>query len=221
MLELLQTDQIVIRSIAHAIRNHVIEHGYYPNVNDFGDTPTDVALFKGQLDLIQRNKGFYVEVFSESSARNKGTKVAPRIVVDLDRTYVGEIGAPPNQLFKTSSNRWRSGSLPGRAANISIAVYLISHNSKQHYVINSIKDNVLGQRGFIPIYNDPNAKPFYVYQTGFYNNSDPAENITDLSYIYIAPDIFLGDNQIHRDDIKPIQEINVDIDPTQDNLNIK
>lgn len=222
MLELLKTDQLIIRSIFHALRKHVIDHGYFPDVNEYGDTDTDVTLYQEHLKHIQKTKGFYIETFSESSARNKRSKDAPRIVVSLDRTYSGEIGAPPSQLFKVGKDRWRSGSLPGRSANINISVALISHNSEQHYTLNSIKDNVLGERGFLPLYNDKTAAPFFIQQISYMDMDDPADNITERVYVYQVPDLFLGDNRVIRDNIVPINQIDVDIkDNPSDHLQVK
>lgn len=226
MLELLNTDQRIIRSIYLNVRKHIIEHGYYPDTSVYTDLkdPLQVADFNNKIKGIISTKGFYIDVYSESSARNKGKKEAPRIVMFLSRVYEGEIGAPPNMIMADPINlgNYRSGALPGRASNIVLAVHLISSNSEQHFKLNSIISNVLGQRAYIELYDAAaDELPFYVYQTSFADLDDPTENITEKVYFYTVPDVYLGDITVHRDNIKPIKEIRVDIEPTKDVLEVK
>lgn len=219
MQELILADQKIVRSIFHALRNYAIELGYYPNMSDYPNlkTPEAIAAYKARLNNIRNTKGFYIDFFSESSARNKGEKIAPMIVVSLDRSFNGDIGAPPEMIMAGEiEGTFRNGTMPGRAANLIIAVYLISHNSTQTYVLNGIKDNILSERGYIPFYDDPTLDPIYAYRTGYYNLDDPTENITERAYLYTVPDVYLGATKINRDNIQPIIEIKTEIESPQD-----
>lgn len=224
-MALLKIDQRVIRSIFTALRQYAVELGYYPDTSIYDNptAPDQIADFKNKLREITNTKGFYIDFFSESSARNKGEKIAPRMVIAIERAYNGEIGAPPSQILAgTVPGTFKTGSLPGQAANLNIGVYCISHNSEQTYVLNGIKDDILGQRNYIYLYDAPEEQPFYIYQTAYYNLDDPVENITERAYIYTVPDLYLGNIITHRDNIKPIGEIHVDIEnPKDDGITVK
>lgn len=221
MSNLTKTDQELIRSVYHALRNCVVNSGYYPNVDNYDDSPEDFNRFKDDLQEIKDQKGFYIEVFSESSARFKGAKEAPRLVVCLGRSYPGTIGSNPNAVTRIAgSQNFQVTALPSQATNIQIEVYLIAATSEQHYTLNAIKDEVLGERSFVPKYNDLEGTPFLVYQTGFYDLDDPAEGVIEKGYIYTAPDVFRGPTKVITDNIKPIVDIKVDIEPTGDNVQV-
>src|SRR5690606_1258207 len=165
MQELRFLDRLILRSIFHKLRQYTIDLGYFPDISQYGDNPTpaQIADYKAQLLQIKNDKGFYIELFSESSSRHKGEKECPRIVVSLDRSFNGEIGAPPNQIIKNEGlGTYSKGALPGQSANIIVAVYLISHNSEQTYILNGIKDNVIGERNYISFYGLPENDPFYI-----------------------------------------------------------
>lgn len=215
-------DRIIVRSIFHTIRKEVISNGYYPNVPTYGNTPSELTRFNNDLNTIRNNKGFYIETFSESSARNKGKKDAPRIVVVLGRNLGGNIGSAPQGIYPGSGpNTYTSGSLPSLASNIMVEVYLIAGNSEQHYTVNAIKDLALGERKFIEVYDDTlNIAPFLLIQSGFYDLDDPMESIVERCYVYTIPDVFRGTLKVDRTNIQPIKEINVDIEPEQDNIHI-
>lgn len=220
-------DRLVIRSIFHALRDYAVELGYYPDTSIYENPndPVAIADFKNKLRLIKSNKGFWIDFFSESSSRNKGEKEAPRIVVSLDRSFNGDIGAPPNQIFKKAGGEdFYQAGIPGLSSNLIAAVYLITHNSEQTYILNGIKDNVLGERKYLKYHGLPDKDPFYIYRTGYYNLDEPTENITERAYLYTTPDAFLGEEDIYRETIKPIKEITVctntnDVEPDcSDNL---
>lgn len=213
-------DQLVIRSIYHAIRKEVVRLGYYPDVDELGDTEADVEDFKRRWDGIVNTKKFAIGIFSESSARNKGKKDAPRIVIQLGRTLPGNLGGAMGMYVPQEDGTYNRESMPSQSTDIMFEIYLVSATSEQHYLLNAIKDNVLGQRSFIPVYNDCNAAPFIAEYVSYYDTDDPMENIIEKGYVYIVPDAFVGRNRIERSNISPIKEIKVDMPDVKDKLQI-
>lgn len=106
--------------------------------------------------------------------------------------------------------------MPGTTTELVVSVWLISHNSDQTYILNGIKDNVLGEKNYIYLYDSP-IQPFYVYRSGSsQNHDDPTENVRERAYLYTVPDLFLGDNRVIRDNIAPIKQITVEIENPED-----
>lgn len=214
MLPLLQTDQIIARSIYHALREHVVEHGYLPDEDDYGDSASEAARWNQDVALIDATKGFHIDMFSESSARHKGMKNTPRIIIFLSNQFDGDIGAPPAGVLGrsiTDPTKYRYGGLPSKSTSLVFAIHLMSINSKQSSILNSILANVLGNRAFIKYYNNlyPTQRLLCV-QTSFADLDNAQENILEKAYFYRVPDVFLGAEKIIREDVSPIKEITLE-----------
>lgn len=212
MLRLLQTDLEIARSFYHALRKHVVEHGYLPDETQYEDTNADIIRWQQEIKNIDIIKGFHIDMFSESSARHKGMKNTPRMIIFLSNVFDGDIGAAPDGILGrslTDPTQYRTGYLPGQSSHLVFALHLMGIDSKQSSVLNAIRANVLGQRGFIPHYDQvrfPDKHIFY-RQTSFADLDNPQENILEKVYYYEVPDVFMGDEVVTRDNVSPIKEI--------------
>jgi hypothetical protein len=212
LLPLLGTDRILARSVYHILRKHVVAHGYLPDEKLYMDTEVD--RWNADIAQIDATKGFHIEMFNESSARHKGMKDNPRIIIFLSNIFDGEIGAPPEGILGPSTidpTKFRSGYLPGQSAHLVFAIHLMSINSQQSSVLNSILSNVLGERRFIPYYDDPLQLPkIFIRRTSFSDLDNAMENILEKAYYYQISDVFLGAETITNDNVSPIKEIIVE-----------
>lgn len=212
MLKLLQQDLEIARCFYHALRKHVVEHGLLPDETLFEDTHADIARWAQEIKNIDIIKGFHIDLFSESSARHKGMKNTPRMIIFLSNVFEGDVGAPPEGILGKSLSdptAYRTGYLPGQASNLVFALHLMSIDSKQSSILNSIRANVLGQRGFIDHYDQerfPGKKIFY-RATSFADLDNPQENILEKVYYYEVPNVFMGDEVVTRPNVSPIKEI--------------
>lgn len=219
-LPLLEWDAIVVDSIYKAIRDEVISQGYMPDVDTFDDTEAEALRYQTAGDAIITAKGFEIEVFNDSSARRKGAKKSPRIVIYLDRTYAGEIGAPNHAIISNDGivgGKYKSGFMPTKSAEIVTAIHLISSEQPQTKILDSILANVIGQRQymFYWIYNETTklfdqlaGRKFLADQTSFNNNDDALEGVRERIYFYTTPDIYLSGMK-NTTLISPIKYIDV------------
>lgn len=216
-----QVDKLIMDSLYKAIYAKVVALGYAIDLTPFdtgGPNEGDVVLYNSQLAAIKATKGFVVSVFSQSSARSKGAEFAPRIVLFQSRTLPGDIGAPAHVISiedKTNAALYQEGFLVPKAMNIIVAAHLISANSTQHYLLNQIMGYVIGQRRYIPYWNIPDER-FFIEQTSFSDLDDPLENVIEKAYFYTIPDVYLGEMDIQRSGMAPINQIDVKIQTEED-----
>lgn len=226
-MELIKADQTILRSIYEAIRKEIVSNGYLPDADLYTDSLFDTEKYFQDRSAITQTKGFWIDLFSESSARNKGMKDSVRIVLFLSRVYDGEIGAPVNVITAQdagAAKEFRLGLLPGKASNLIFAVHLLTSTSEQTFVLNAIISNALGQRNFIPVYDNLEGQPFYIEQTSFGDLDNPMENLQEKVYYYTVPDVFLGTPKPGRE-ISAIKEVIVNVTDkggdTLDTIDIK
>lgn len=224
-----QVDKLIMDSLYTAIQSYVFTLGYDVNMANFapgGPNEGDIDAYNSQSQAIKDSKGFQVLTFSQSSARYKGGEFAPRIVLFQSRTLPGDIGAPVHVIStqdKNNAELYQEGFLVPQAMNMIIAIHLISANSTQHYLLNQIIAWVIGQRRYIP-YNDTSGEKFFIFQSSFSDLDDPFENIIEKGYFYTVPDVYLGEMDVQRSAVHPINTIDVSIqtpdDPDFDQLEV-
>ena len=216
-IELIKTDQLVIRSIYKRFNDVLAELGYRPNEDTYGEGEGE--RWEKDRQAIINSKGFCIDLFSESSQRHKGMKNMPRIVMFLSRVFDGEIGAPVNVIWEQDTEagkQYVQGLTPGQSANVVIAVHLVSITSEQVYTLNSIWSHVLGIRMMIPFYTKP-EKLFFTFQNNYADLDNHVENFNERAYFHTIPDCWLSPNIPIRT-IAPLKAITVEVEHKQDNL---
>lgn len=208
------TQTKVQRSIFHALRKKVVELGYSPNIDLYGNTPADKIAFDAASLAIRNIKGFVVELYSESSARSKYAKDNPRIVVSVSRVYNGDVGAPPGLIHIPQTINgvlsYKSGILPSQSSNIVFSIYLLSKKTKEEILLNDVLSKVLGTRKYIPYYDNP-TEHFFIQQTTFNDLDDTIENIMEKAYTYTVSDIYIADTEIITPVVAAISEITLEV----------
>lgn len=193
MKALLKVDQLVVRSIYEALRKHIIEHGYLPDTANYAN---NVNGYLAARQNIITHKKFCIDIYSQSSQRFKDFKGQPRMVIFLQRVYDGEIGFPQTMVTRTTAPgevaAYSQGIMPGKTANLIVAVHLLSITSEQTYTLNAILSNVLGQRIFLPYYNNPTER-FLVEQTNYSEIDNPIENYNESAYFFTIKDARLSE----------------------------
>lgn len=203
----------ITRSIYKAFEKKVIELGYLPDISTFPDTAQGDLDFLAAKEAIKQDKGFYIDVFSHSSARAKFEKECPRIVLFLSRVFEGEIGAPSSKMWQLdlTSSTYKAGIVPSQSSNLIFALHILSNKTNQDVLLTSILSNVTGgSRGFIEFYDEPGRR-FFLKHTSYNDLQDPMENIIEKAYFYTVTDIWMADTIILPGSLKPIKEIKVEI----------
>lgn len=203
-------------TVFEVLRKGVVALNYSPDIYLYPDTKAGDDQFLADRKAINNTKGFYIELFNQSSARNKYEKKAPRIVVFTYRIYGGDIGLPPGNIYeKTNEGTFKVTNSPSLSSNVVIAIHLISNRTDQDLVLNKILINALDTRKWLELYDQP-GKRFYIEQTSYVDAEDPIENILERIYMYTIRDVVLADDRVVGTEVKPISNITVDIENKPD-----
>ena len=110
---MVNSQEIIERSIYAAILNMAIKLGYTINPEDYLPTSASNAeRFKEDLKKITDKKGFYVSIFGVGNNHSKGIKETPRIVVDSEGFYPGDIGLPRQIIEKEEGIGYTATEVP-------------------------------------------------------------------------------------------------------------
>ena len=201
------TSQLILQSLYKVIKDLVVAHGYLPDADRYTDGQT--AQYFRDRDAIIKEKGFCIDLFSQSSQRHKDLKDTPRIVMFLSRVFEGEIGYPGTITTKLTSedgDSYVQGLMPGKTANVVVAIHLLSITSEQTFVLNAIYSQALGMRKSIPFKHNP-EKRFWIMYNNFSDLDNPIENFTENVYFHTVPDVLITTPEIVRENIPGLKEI--------------
>jgi hypothetical protein len=213
MQPLILVDQIILRTLYTAFKEQIVAHGYAVDEDLYTDSPADIARWNADIAEIDRVKGWHIDLYSESSARHKGMKKHPKIILFLNRVFDGDIGSPQTNTVPDPDNpgKFIQQMIPGKSSNLIFAIHLQSVTSQQGFILNAILSNTIGQRKNFEFWggNFPGRR-FWAIQTSFGDLDNSQENIIEKAYFYTVPDIFLGSPVTIRENISPIKQITVE-----------
>jgi len=207
------TEELIERSFFHSVRKELVDKGYLPDITDtvtYPDTPAGIAAWDNAISNIISSKGFAIEVFGFSSARSKGMKKTPRIVIHNSSTLPGTVGGDGTYFFrKNPSGTYSQVKAPPQSVDFILQVMLTGETSEHMRIMNAIIALALPRRGYIHFYNNPDQN-FFIENTGSnsYNNSQ--ENQMDRIIAYTVNDLYDIEEIIMNNNIPPIREIRVE-----------
>lgn len=192
--------QIIERSIYHAIRRKAVALGYTAEMTT-SDTVGEAGreAYKAKVAAITLSKGFSIEIFGHSSSQEKGIKEIARIVIDPYGFVPGDIGNDPTPFYtKQSDGSFTKSEATSMFSNYSVNIYITGHTAEQVRILNGIMGVALGKRGYLPRYpaivKSKSGNLFYE-QLDQYDDTDVTEGVIEKIYRYNFPDLMEVDLQ--------------------------
>ncbi len=222
-MEIMDIEAMLERTAYHRIRKASVQLGFSLDIDNYDLENIDNQIFKAEtekynndLKALQEDKGFAVEIFGSSNNQSRGTKAVPRIVVQTESFYEGELG------LQTADNyvKQEDGSYKF-AENVSITndwffnIHLVANTQEQLRVLRSILIMALPRRGYINWYTDNELQPTqnllcrYLTQ---HNLDWEQEGIMEKVYRFTIPDVHVHDDILTDIVVPPIKVIDFDIE---------
>lgn len=222
---MVNSEEIVERSFYISILHTAIKMGLSLNPEDY------LPLSEENQDRFQKDKGSmikFIPVYGISNNQVRGAKVCPRITLELQGYYPGDIGIPAYDIEKGEdvSTNYQVVAYPFDTKDISIDVHLVATTQADMRLLHTIMYHALPAKGYIlPYFNDyekwkktrlgPSGNLF-IEISNYYDKEDTDHGILEKVYTYTCKDGILED-ALARDpsdpdkdwEIKPIQDISV------------
>jgi len=195
-------EELLERSIFHAIREKTVAEGYLPNINTFDVSNIDNTVaaaakvsYENAKTNIFNTKGFVVDVFGVGNNQAKGLKKVPRIVVDTQTFQPGTLGGDTSPVYENVNGIFVKSSNPSLASDFFYNVYAVANNVKQLRVLTAIISSALPRRGYIKTYLDERLQfsgNILTVFTGSMDSDDLTEGVMEKVFSYASTDVFEG-----------------------------
>lgn len=190
-MPLLNTQELVEKTITSAIRTVSVQEGYTADVSVYTTNPA----YQNAMEAIAAIKNFAVEIYGPGTADRKGVKRVPRIVVTPQKMLSGDVGNiinPTHYNDPDSPGNLISTVLDATTSNLTLEISLSSNSAEQDRILHAILSKAIGQRRYLPFIND-NSLYFLIRQYGFFDVPEYPEGIIEKTYNYEVPDLILAE----------------------------
>lgn len=214
--------ELTERSIFHALRKVVVDEGYLPDIENYDIENPNLTIAKAaqdefiqDIEAIVSNRGFAIEVFGYSSNQSRGTKKTPRIVVEVEAFYPGNLGLDTTNQYKYDeiNDTYITQKGPSIVSDQIINIHLVGYSTQQHRVLHAVMVKALPRRGYMKWYTEPQLKKhenLFIRYIGYNELNFPEIGVTEKIYRYELPD--LHENLLEElYTVPPIKTINLDI----------
>jgi hypothetical protein len=211
------------RSIFEAIRLITVEAGYLPDIvlfqPPYGPShtyPTEAAAINAYnlaKSNIKTTKGFCIEIFGNSNIQSKGERKVPRIVITSKRVLSGSVGSSMITYRKVGTEKYQLFQLPFSSVDMVIDITMSTNKVAQERIINAILAESIDSRNYIKFHDNEVGLDERFFMRWEFNreSTDYNTGVTDKINSYRVTDLYIAGERLLRDGIKPITEINVDL----------
>lgn len=195
--------EIIERSLYNALLNSAIKENVSLNPVDYiPHTAENIALFKAAKEAIPN----YVTIYGMGNNENRGEKVSPRITVNSNGFYPGNVGLIPNVLEK-NGDHYDAIEIPANTIDQIFDIHLVSNNNNHRRLLHKILFRALPQRGYIKNYLETALLPtgnIFIELVNHYDSDDLENGITENVYQFQLSDLLLDEMVITKPDEVPL-----------------
>lgn len=224
---MVNSEEIVERTFYISLLSTMLEMGLTLNPEDF--LPLSQENEKRFQEAIKGMKKF-IPLFGIGNNQVKGPKTLPRITIELQGYYAGDIGVNKYIIGdKLEDGNYQASEFPYETRDITIDVHLVSQTQADMRLLHTILYTGLPARGYVrPYFNDleewekgrlaPTGNLF-IEIGNYYDHPDVEHGILEKVYTYVCKDGILSEKALEERPLTPIKDISVLIGLLEQNEN--
>lgn len=224
-------EELVERSIFHALREEIVERGYLPDIENYDIENPDLVIaaeeskrYKDDLKGIRDTKGFAIEIFNYANNQSYGEKSSPRMVIKNDSFVAGNIGLDPTgKKVRNPDGTYKIIKEVDMVSDYYFSIYLVASTTRSMRELHDIMVTVMPRRGYLKYYTDNILRPHSNLLIQYLSSADVsflAEGIMEKVYKYFIPDVHETDGRVIQDNIPEIKNIDVNKDNGEIIINV-
>ena len=218
-------EEIIERSFYIALLHETLKRGLTINPDDYlvDGLPTESTADKFEQDKKAIGKKF-IYIFGIGNNLVRGPKDCPRITIELNAYYPGDIGT---EKFSVEE----SEEAPGLAVveydyvtkSTNLDIHLVANTQQEMRLLHDIMYRALPAKGYLkPYFNDYEAWKntpmgatgnLYIEVGNFYDHPDLQQGLLEKVYTYEVSDGLILEEVVSQGEIVPIKDISVLIQP--------
>lgn len=213
---MVKSEEIVERSFYVSLLKEMLNLGVTVNPDDYLPlSEENEKLFK---DAIKQCKPF-IPLFGIGNNQSRGAKEVPRITLELQGYFPGDIGHPASGLEATEGG-YQVVEYDWESKDITIDVHLVSQTQNQMRLLHNILYRALPPRGYLipylnndfETYKNLRVKPtgnLYIELTNYYDHPDLDHGLLEKVYSYTCQDGILYSKDLEGEIVPPITDISL------------
>lgn len=160
----------------------------------------------------------FIPIFGIGNNQVKGPKTCPRITIELQGFYNGDIGVNKYIIGdKLENGNYQASEFPYETKDITLDIHLVSATQNDMRLLHQIMYEALPSRGYIrPYFNDldeweggriaPTGNLF-IEITNYYDHPDESHGLLEKVYQYTCKDGILAEKVLEEGELVPIKDI--------------
>lgn len=232
---MVNAEEIVERTFYICLLQTALKKGLTLNPEDYLPlSQENEKRFQADKDAMPK----FIPIYGIGNNQVKGAKTCPRITIELQGFYNGDIGVNKYIIGdKLEGGNYQASEFPYETKDITLDIHLVSNTQADMRLLHSIMYEALPSRGYVrPYYNnleeweDGRVAPtgnLFIEIGNYYDHPDKSQGLLEKVYQYTCKDGILPEKLAEKGELVPIQDISVLIGLTEKqesdllNLNVK
>jgi len=162
----------------------------------------------------------FIYIFGVGNNQVRGPKIVPRITIDLNAYYPGNIGTEAFMVGDEKENEeYRQYIYPFETKNAQFDIHLVSNRSEDMRLLHSILFTALPVRGYIRPFIEPSLQEYlnhkglnktgnlYIEVSNYYDHNDQEHGLLEKVYSYTVIDSYIEEEFPEDATFAPIKDI--------------
>lgn len=162
----------------------------------------------------------FIYIFGVGNNQVRGPKIVPRITIDLNAYYPGNIGTEAFMIGDEKENEeFRQYTYPFETKNVQFDVHLVANTSQDMRLLHSIMYTALPVRGYIKPFIESSLQEYlknkglnktgnlYIEVSNYYDHNDQDHGLLEKVYSYTIIDSYIEENFPKGATFAPIKDI--------------
>ena len=216
-------EEIIERSFYIALLHETLKRGLTINPDEYlvNGEPTEKTADQFEKDKQAIGKKF-IYVFGIGNNLSRGAKECPRITIELNAYYPGELGTEKFSVEEAKEN-FDVVEYDYTTKSTNLDIHLVANTQQEMRLLHDIMYHALPAKGYIkPYFNDYEdwkSTPIgatgnlYIEVGNFYDHPDLQHGLLEKVYTYEVSDGLILEEVVSQGEIVPIKDISVLIQP--------
>lgn len=211
------TQEIIERSLYASLMQVALQLNLTVDPEDYLPVnTTNSERYKEAKEAISK----FIYIFGVGNNQVRGPKIVPRITVDLNAYYPGDIGTEAFMVGDEKVNdEYRQYIYPFETKNAQFDIHLVANKSEDMRLLHSIMYTALPVRGYIKPFIEQTLKDYiankglnktgnlYIEIANYYDHNDQEHGLLEKVYSYTVVDSYIEEVFNEGDTFAPIKDI--------------
>ena len=182
--------------------------------------PVSVESQKRYKEAVEAIGDKFIYIFGVGNNQVRGPKIVPRITIDLNAYYPGNIGTEAFMVGEEKENKeYLQYSYPFETKNVQFDIHLVASRMEDLRLLHGILYTALPARGYIKPFLEASLQEYlehkglaktgnlYIEVSNYYDHNDQEHGLLEKVYSYTVVDSYIEENFLEGATFAPIKDI--------------